>query len=167
MKAFKAGYYAEVTTWENDGDNYKTDTARFDTFKELFAFVKFCEYFGSCNRQENRLKQNFGNADIVWSGGLDDKFGEVGYRTYWHPVGFYEYIKASDSAVYQLLKSKVKGEETPESIEKAVWDVMGAIGTWCDGEYVRVVESIETYYAKEDVTFPDPMINGPLFDEEL
>lgn len=169
MKAFKAGYYADVTTWENDGDNYKTKTSRFNTFAELFAFVKFCEYFGSCNRKSKGLKQNFGNSDVSWGSGEDAKFGnDAGsYRTYWHPVGFYNYIKAGDGIVYQLLKSKLKGDETEEAnIEAVVWDVMSAIGTWCDGEYIRVVETVETYYVKEDVTFPDPMVNGPLLDVE-
>ena len=49
-KVISKGYTVEVTSWENDGDNYKTKSATYDTKEEALAVKALClSVFNSCN----------------------------------------------------------------------------------------------------------------------
>lgn len=52
QKSIKAGYRVHVTTWENDGDNYKTKTVEGLTENETHFLVEFCKLFYSGNQQD-------------------------------------------------------------------------------------------------------------------
>ena len=40
VKVVNKGYTLSVTSWENDGDNYKTESKTFDTKEEAIKVVK-------------------------------------------------------------------------------------------------------------------------------
>tara|TARA_E500000081_G_C6064130_1_gene319745 strand:- start:163 stop:693 length:531 start_codon:yes stop_codon:yes gene_type:complete len=49
-KVISKGYTVEVTSWENDGDNYKTKSVTYDTKEEALAVKALClSVFNSCN----------------------------------------------------------------------------------------------------------------------
>ena len=50
IKVINKGYTLSVTSWENDGDNYKTETQTYDSKEEAIKMAKMCkELFVSCN----------------------------------------------------------------------------------------------------------------------
>lgn len=57
-KTIKEGYHIEVTTWENDGDNYKTESFHVLTWDQVHSRISLCELFGS--------KGTLGNSDTSY-----------------------------------------------------------------------------------------------------
>ena len=45
----KAGYHLYITTWENDGDNYKTASQWFDTIEDVKFLLDICKIFKKDN----------------------------------------------------------------------------------------------------------------------
>jgi len=55
-KVISKGYTVEVTSWENDGDNYKTKSATYDTKEEALAVKAMClSLFNSCNNGDGGI----------------------------------------------------------------------------------------------------------------
>jgi hypothetical protein len=47
------GYTLTVTSWENDGDNYRTESMTVETLEEARRIYRVCtELFKSCNKSE-------------------------------------------------------------------------------------------------------------------
>jgi hypothetical protein len=56
IKIASKGYTIEVTSWENDGDNYKTESMVVDSKEEALKIKKICEeLFVSCNNGEGGI----------------------------------------------------------------------------------------------------------------
>jgi hypothetical protein len=50
------GYTLEVTSWENDGDNYNTESMTVETLEEARRIYRVCtELFKSCNKSEGGI----------------------------------------------------------------------------------------------------------------
>jgi hypothetical protein len=52
-KVVSAGYTVEVTSWENDGDNYRTKSAVYSTKEEALAVKHMCEVLFDCTDYDN------------------------------------------------------------------------------------------------------------------
>lgn len=59
-KVIKKGYMIEVTTWENDGDNYKTSSVDGLSQQELRVLYDYCNRFSS---KTTYTKAGFGNSE--------------------------------------------------------------------------------------------------------
>jgi hypothetical protein len=56
MLVIKKGYTLTVTSWENDGDNYRTKTYTVGTLEEAEKLFKICSVlFKSCNNGEGGI----------------------------------------------------------------------------------------------------------------
>jgi hypothetical protein len=56
VKVANKGYTIEVVSWENDGDNYKTETMTVETESEARKIKKICsELFKSCNNGDGGI----------------------------------------------------------------------------------------------------------------
>jgi hypothetical protein len=136
---FKAGYVASVTTWENDADNYITKNLDGLSLDQANAIVELAKFFtsgsnneGYCTKTQRKV---FGNADD------GDKFGHFSYRTYYNTEQFEIYLNTIFPELYSVLI-------TINTIENLVYKL---IGSWCDGEYIRVAETVNIYYVPEDI----------------
>lgn len=55
-KVINKGYTISVTSWENDGDNYRTESQTFDSKEEVAKMYKICaELFISCNNRKGGI----------------------------------------------------------------------------------------------------------------
>lgn len=100
------GYGVEITTWENDGDNYKTVSVYGLDKNEVSFIVEFCKHFYSENSQKAKGLGNSENfAKAVW--------------------------------VEQKLTAKWNVEDKGYTYD--------LIGTWCEGEYLRVFSDLCIY----------------------
>lgn len=55
------GYTIEVTSWENDGDNYNTESITVETLEEARKIYRVCnELFKSCNNGEGGIGNSMG-----------------------------------------------------------------------------------------------------------
>ena len=62
------GYTLSVTSWENDGDNYRTKSQTFKTKELAIAIANLCKtVFCSCNNGE----------DGIGNSGYDDKYDNI------------------------------------------------------------------------------------------
>jgi hypothetical protein len=59
METIKAGIKLEITSWENDADNYNTKSITGLTEDEAKFYIEFAKLFKSCNQQGE--KEHFGN----------------------------------------------------------------------------------------------------------
>jgi hypothetical protein len=56
VKVIEKGYTLEVTSWENDGDNYNTESLTVDTIEEAKRLHTICTtLFKSCNNGEGGI----------------------------------------------------------------------------------------------------------------
>lgn len=67
VKVASKGYTIEVESWENDGDNYKTQRMTVETLEEAQKIKKICkELFVSCNNDEGGIGNSMdGECDWV------------------------------------------------------------------------------------------------------
>jgi hypothetical protein len=63
-KVINKGYTLTVTSWENDGDNYKTKSKTVETSEEALKINKICkELFVSCNNGEGGIGNSMENEE--------------------------------------------------------------------------------------------------------
>lgn len=56
MIVVKKGYTVTVTSWENDGDNYRTESETYQSKELVEAIVKMCKtLFASCNNGDGGI----------------------------------------------------------------------------------------------------------------
>lgn len=122
MPHLKAGIAVVVTTWENDADNYVTKTLSGMSKECAIAVSNFCNLFVSTNGHKSK---GFGNIDTS-----DLDYVEVA-----------EKLSETDLLLIQ-------GELGVRSVED-LFDIL--IGTWCDGEYVRVFDNIKFLDVPTDI----------------
>lgn len=116
------GYMVVVTSWENDADNYKTETLSGLNRSE----AKF--YFEACNLMRS-----------IYRGG---KYGNQYIEGY---------VTGEDSSFVKDLK-KLAQNNNLDVFEYAHEDVLDdLIGIWCEGERYRVCESCEVYYNPAEI----------------
>jgi hypothetical protein len=124
----KAGYLLQITTWENDGDNYSTKSFSGLDYNECVFMAKVCELFAS---RYSNLK-GFGNSD----------------RRDSQVFNAYRELLSDFKKNYGELPLDFD-EEEDDYISDILYDI---VGTWCDGDYWRVVENYKVYYFNQDVS---------------
>lgn len=153
------GYRLSVTTWENDADNYKTNVVTVKTIEMAKALRELCKYFTSCNNTRDMAKPiAFGNSDID-----SKKFGKVSYSTYYNSEAFTSYLREHEPELLDVIAeyefqhgSWVMEDFTcrEEFHENVICELVHElVDTWADGEYLRVVESVDCVYVPETVTY--------------
>jgi hypothetical protein len=121
MPYLKAGITVAVTTWENDADNYVTKTLSGMSKECAIAVHNFCKLFVSKNGWKEKGFGNFDTSDL--------DYDEVSIK-----------LTATDLLLIEA--------ELNSSVED-LFDNL--IGTWCDGEYVRVFDNIKFLDVPTDI----------------
>ena len=134
-KVIKKGYYLEITTWENDGDNYKTKIMDGLSEAEARHYKGFTDQFHS--KYAGAAGLNLGNSEIDYY--VDDEM--------------------SNQEAY-LIKSchKYLLDVDTHGHGDIVFDV---VNTWCNGEYYRVVESCKVFFNPSEVIMAGVEFNSP------
>lgn len=125
--AVKKGYTISVTSWENDGDNYRTRTITVDDKDYALAILQMCkDIFVSCN-----------NGD----GGIGNANGGQGEE------------KAIDTVIkYGSDKPLInKGETDPDSIHDIIMDLNYVLMGSSEYYYSRVFDNGFIYYSPVDI----------------
>jgi hypothetical protein len=126
MLKYKAGYIVEIDTYENDGDNSKTEYFDGLTKEQAIFVTKFADYFSENHWKYNKNsgnQRNFGNTDV----GPEE----------------YELISKELSDEYKL----AYGEElTPDNASDMAGNYIG--GT--DYDLIREVDGIKVYYIPDE-----------------
>lgn len=139
---FKSGHIVFVTTWENDADNYITKNISGLTLEQANAIVEFAKFFTSGSNNRGYCKKTnrnvFGNAEYDTM-----RFGYVvsNWRTYFNIKNFENLLLIGFNDLYQTLIII----DTIHNIFRKI------IGSWGDGQYVRVAEKVEVFYVPQDV----------------
>lgn len=134
---YKAGYTVRVTSWENDGDNYKTVDCHIGEKENVDVVVKFANLF----RSKNSNPSGIGNL-------LDDEIYEANYDL----VTFYEQNMPWFCADIDL-DGVTDEDEGNKIIGNCMLDFAGRLGLSGNSEYfaTRVLEKIEVLYFENDV----------------
>lgn len=127
LEKVKPGFAMGVTTWENDGDNYKTEYIYGLTEQQMVALLCVFEMFGSKN---NHQGPGFGNISS------DDDFQRL------------EINEALTEEFSPALAEAIGFDygTDREQILDVVWDFLYEMGV-AGGEFylTRVVESVKVY----------------------
>lgn len=124
--AVKKGYTISITSWENDGDNYRTRTITVDNKDYALAVLQMCkDIFVSCNNGDGGI----GN----FNEGNEDKAQDIVIKY------------ASDKPLIN------KGETEPEEILDIVMDLNYVLMGSSEYYYSRVFENGFIYYSPCDV----------------
>lgn len=137
----KAGYAVRVTSWENDGDNYKTVDCHIGEKEKLGVVIKFANLF----RSKNNNPAGIGNL-------LHDEIHESNYDL----VTFYEQHMPWFCTDIDLDGVTDEDEEN-EIIGECMLDFARNLGLSGNSEYfaTRVLQKIEVLYFETDVVCTD------------
>jgi hypothetical protein len=122
----KKGYTVSVTSWENDGDNYATNTKTYDDKEYALAVLQLCKkVFASCNNGDGGV------------GNMND--------------GSYE--GASEIILKYVTENPtvLQGETDPERFVDIVMDINYYLMGSCEYYYSRVFDNGFVFYSPEDV----------------
>lgn len=143
MSNIPAGYQIQIVTWENDADNYMTNVISGLTQAQAKMHYELAMFFVSGTNNKGKGldgRGNYGNADVSYEGGghgtpEGDRFSRNQFDETAFTAEFLEFCK-----------------DTGLNTEKFHGDLYETVvGTWCEGEYLRVVESIKVYYFPKEV----------------
>lgn len=126
----QAGYWIDLTTWENDGDNTKTESFYVGSHGEkddVILLARVLRRFGSNGRVRDR--NHLGNMDIDSNFKFELDAAVIEIVTEIHPSykNHINYIFAISELACEM------------------------VGVWADGEYIRVVEDVKLYYNEHDI----------------
>ena len=163
-KVVSAGYTVEVTSWENDGDNYRTKSAVYDTREEALAVKHMCEVLFDCTDYDNEG----GIGNVMDSDKYEAEQKIVSYFVK-NPTllsiqkltlleSFKEAVREEYSEFLALptwlecLEEHLEGQEIVpedwvETVNQYKYELMGSSEYY----YSRVCESAEVYYSPEDL----------------
>jgi len=135
-KIVEKGYTLEVTSWENDGDNYKTKKITLQDKDLAITIAKMCkELFCSCNNGEGGI----GNTNE----GDEDEAEET----------ILTYLENNNNVLHSILnyldvkKLLYSNNDKISAIMEINRRVMGSSEYY----YSRVFESCQLYYSPEDI----------------
>lgn len=130
-KVISKGYTVEVTSWENDGDNYRTQSATFDSLEEAGIVTKMCRtLFKSSNNGEGGI----GNL-------MDDEDDEA----------ISIILKYVDNNPEVKSLKKDKSQKISEVIMNINYTLMGGSEYY----YSRVCEKVTVLYSSADVSIEE------------
>lgn len=132
MKIAEKGYTVKVVSWENDGDNYRTESKTYDNKELAIAVAKMCK---TLFRSINSSTTGIGN-----SNDREDTKVQARVATYFtnHPE--------------LLVDIEVKDPDDPEELveicsEYYASDLLG----YSEYYSFRVCESVSLYYLEQDI----------------
>jgi hypothetical protein len=134
ISTIPAGYIVSITTYENDGDNYRTDDY-FGLTKEEVNFYKWIISFF------NRNSSTFGNTEVDL-----DKIESI--KNQFEPSEFPTFAKLLDEYL-----SEFSNNSTTEEIQWFDNWVSSIVDTWFDYNYYRKVDSVQVLWNPELVQF--------------
>lgn len=139
------GYAIEIETWENDGDNYKTQTVFGVEEQEIQQYKYILELFhGShCN---NRNKCGNSEWDVVKhlviahiASGV--KSGQLTYEFLDKVLGI------------QDLEALLNDDEEAYYLNEALTELLGMACEY-DGDFMRVISYVKLYIIEEEIRIP-------------
>lgn len=143
------GYFVEVESWENDGDNYQNHRKMAVDRKEIEVILALAPLFKSrCNNRGCFGNTCDGDVDMMMlAEAAFDKLGHLNAVDVYGVIG------------YDILSLDFESDSTPEEeFEKAgeaiaeyARNTMTGYSEFYD---FRVVERVKVYYLKEDVIIP-------------
>ena len=128
-----AGYILEVTTWENDADNYKTVPIYGLELNDVKFLIKFFSHFKSSSRNS----VNFGNSDLDPENTA--KIMEVFKKTF-------NECPPSSPDIFADFKEFIDNEW--DINECLIYDI---IGTWYESQMYRVADNFNVYYVPVEI----------------
>jgi len=163
---FKKGYMLEVSSWENDGDNSKTESVIFDTKEEAALVNHMCK----------TLFQSYDNK-VQGIGNLDEYSKTAKYTIFNYLVDNQEILKINNLKTIPDFKEKIISsfdeaneenyfeyiydyfDKSPRSFDDWLDLVMetynSALLGYSEYYYSRVYDSSKIYYIKEDIYFEE------------
>lgn len=131
-KVISKGHTLEVSSYVNDGDDYKTNSLTFESKEKAIAVHQLCK-----NVFISRYKGGIGNSDE------DERFDEliIGYMR--------------ENPNLYLDNSNPSDEDLINICMRFNYDLLGS----SEGYYSRVFESAKLYYSKEDVYLDEIELN--------
>lgn len=141
--SIKKGYQLHITTWENDGDNYKTKVIDGLNKEDTQFYVELASLFTSRN---NRANKGFGN------GGITECGDEYHNPCMENVVQAISKVVADNPNASKEITDHYISEDFDEVYECLVEDLLGYTEQYYDEEYFcRVFESFKAYYFPQDV----------------
>lgn len=136
MSNIPAGYQIQVTSWENDGDNYNTKILS-GLSKELAKFYSdFCKLFTKSHHEPGGIAGNaYKKSDVKWDS-LFEKFKEIvgGFPGCFAEMGWEKVDLENES-------------ELRNAIGEIAYELMGGSEYF----YFRKVETIEVFYIPQEI----------------
>jgi hypothetical protein len=133
MATIPAGYQLSITSWENDGDNYKTKILYGLTREDVQFYLHFLKPFG----------EEFGGEEIR----TGDNCEQIAIESAWN-----KFPPTSPDLVQDVTYSIEFWKENPHQTCDWVYET---IGTDESGDFYRVFDSFKVHYIKtpiDDVT---------------
>ena len=164
-KVVSKGYTVEVVSWENDGDNYKTETHTYESKEEALTIKKMCEIlFRSCNNGDggigNMTDYNspkpiiteyiIQNPEILNFKQDSTKPSDLEEAI---KLAFPEETKEIDwsDLIHDYIETTKEGEEIYDNWHDIVmdynWQLLGGSEYYAS----RIAESVTIYYSPKDV----------------
>lgn len=152
------GYVIDVTTWENDGDNYKTKTLFSVEEHELQQFKYLLKKFKS-RHSSTKAERYCGNTPfsdcslLIYEYLVEGLFSDQLYPEFIKKVFDIEVdlgnkSEEDESRVFDLFF--VKGDE----VSKGLIDILGHASEYYDYDFLRVVERVEFAYIEKEIVLP-------------
>ena len=139
------GYVIEIETWENDGDNYKTQTVFGVEEQEIQQYKYILELFhGShCN---NRNKCGNSEWDVVKHLVIDHIASGVKSGQLTH-----EFL--SKVLGVEDLDALLNGDDEEYYLNEALTELLGMACEY-DGDFMRVISYVNLYIIEEEIQIP-------------
>ena len=130
-KNIPVGYQLQINTWENDGDNWNTDTLNGLTREDITFYLDICNLFAA---EKTHQEGWFGNGE------RDDENLKMFVERMADVISRHPNISTNLKEDWEI--------GNHDAICDLTQDLVGSCG---DGEYWRVFESAVVYYFPEEI----------------
>lgn len=127
-KPIPAGYCLQITSWENDADNFNTVSLYGLTLEDAKFYLSFVSQFKSQYMPDANSENNFGNSDVSFE-------------------------KEKTALEYALKNYPPSSPDLVEDFSKeGSYEDLACelIGIWNEGELYRVFDSYNLFYIPQD-----------------
>ena len=133
MKDIKAGYQVHTTTWENDGDHYKTIVTSGLSKEDAIFIVALANKF---NRRSKLANDYVKDTDLIEA--VNDVF---------------ELNQGLSSEMLNIWKRPIEEmEDATYYVRELINEhILGIPDEYHDGGFCRLVENIDVYYIPSDI----------------
>lgn len=145
MKNIKAGYWLAITSWENDGDNYKTQNFYGLTEEDVRLYLDVATCFRSMSRNDGGLGGG------AWHyPGKEEAFKEAVVKVFDDAL---ENNPNASEHVRELFTIDKDNEYAEDHYFEVLDGILGTAGEdyYDIGLYVRVFDRYTVYYLATDV----------------